>query len=347
MIFNFEPTRITKQLLLDRYTEEEYMSFYLGIMPDKELHRNPLRTDSHPTASFYRSKNMNGELIFKDFSTGQHLNFVDVVMEKYKVNFNRALRIIANDFGIITKANFERNERQVEYDGTVIKEKTDTVIQCEIRDYTPEELQWWLDFGITEATLKKFHVFAVKSVFLNGNYIMSSSPSNPVYGYYFGKDEGRELWKIYFPLKTTFRFLLNTNVLQGTRQLPKTGDVVVVTKSLKDVMALHEMGIAAVAPQAESVIISSRQYAALSKRFGTVIVNGDWDKAGQKFMAESRRRYRCLCMSFTDKRKYGKDVSDFVKKYGFEKAQKFFKKTRLAFDKGTFDYQYSRCKAEI
>jgi hypothetical protein len=295
------------------------MTFYLGIIPDKGLHCNPLRHDTKPTASFYRAAN--GELVFKDFMTGFHGNFMDVVCEKFKCEYTKALRIVANDFGIV-KSVEQKNEAQIVYDGSKIEEKGETVIQCEIKDFTDSEMKWWNSFGITSPTLKKYHVFSVKNLFLNGNHLLTTTPRNPAYGYYFGREQGRELWKIYFPLKTQFRFMLNNSKLQGAKQLPDEGDIVVVTKSMKDVMVLHELGIAAVAPQAESVIITSRQYQALKKRFKYVICNGDWDAAGQHFMAKSRKAFGCICMSFVNKHTDGKDISDFVKLHGIEAARK-------------------------
>lgn len=344
MIITLGKSKITKQTLLEKITEEEVMSFYLGIIPDKDLHRNPLRADKHPTASFYRAHN--DELIFKDWSSGYYGNFIDIVMEKYNVGYGKAINIIAHDFGINKRTNYETHVPLITYDGTKISDKIETVIQAEVQEFKEEQLKWWLSFGITAQTLKKFNVHSVKTVFLNGNYLYASTPHSPIYGYYFGKEDGRELWKMYFPLRKSYRFLLNTNKLQGAKQLPDDGEFVVVTKSLKDVMVLHELGIPAVAPQAESVIITSRQYTALSKRFKHIIFNGDWDRAGQQFMIKSRRAYPSFCLSFTDKKKHGKDVSDFVKKYGIDKAKDLIDKLKANLANGKYEQQKNRCKSQ-
>lgn len=343
-MFAFEPTRVTKEALKGLRSEEEYMSFYLGIVPDDCLHRNPLRYDRNPTASFYRANN--GELVFKDFKTGFHANFVGVVMEKFQVPYYKALNIIGNDFGLISKPHYTKNDAAVEYNGTKVTHKEQATIQCKIKEYTEEELQWWLSFGITKKTLEKFHVYSIESVFLNGNYQCSSIPSNPIYGYYYGKKDGRELWKIYFPFKGSFRFLLNNNELQGAKQLPKTGEYVVVTKSLKDVMTLFEMGIPAVAPQAESVILTEKQYLALKARFKHVIFNGDWDRAGQTFMIKSRTRFKGYTLSFVNKEKFAKDISDFVKKFDFQKGVNLVARIKTLIESGKLDYQLNRCKSE-
>lgn len=337
MIFKFECDRLTKQMLADLRSEEEYMSFYLGIVPDKGLHRNPLRVDKKPTCSFYRAKN--GELIFKDFQTGFHGNFVEIVMAKFKCEYTRALKIIANDFEISSKPELEKNKCQAKYTGVKIEQDGAANIQCEVQEFSSTDLRWWSSYGIQASTLKKYNVFSVKSLFLNGNYLMSGNPRAPVYGYYFGKEEGRELWKIYFPMKLHFRFMVNTSKLQGTKQLPSSGDYVVVTKSLKDVMVLHELGIPAVAPQAESILITSRQYQALKKRFKYVIINGDWDRAGQRFMLESRKKFECICLSFTNKECDGKDISDYVKKHGMDKARGIMQSIKQQIEDGLLNYQ--------
>jgi hypothetical protein len=337
MQISISPTRITKQFLLDKLSEEEVMSFYLGIIPDRDLHINPLRTDKHPTASFYRSTS--DELIFKDWSTNFHGNFIDIVMEKYRVSYGKAISIIAHDFNIQKKQHYETHEPAIEYNGSIIDNKIETQIQAEIQDFTAPQLQWWQDFGITLETLKKYQVFSVKSVFLNGHYLYSSSYKSPIYGYYFGKEKGRELWKMYFPIRKNYRFLLNTNKLQGAKQLPATGDILVVTKSLKDVLTLYELGVPAIAPQAESITLSTKQYMALAKRFKYIIVNGDWDKAGQKFMINSRNKYPCICLSFVDKKLYAKDISDYVKKKGMDKVKLLVDKLREEILNGEYDYQ--------
>ena len=96
--FEFEQD-ITKEFLLSKYSEETYMTHYLGIPVKKGLFKSPLRGDKTPTCSFFRNKS--GELIFKDFSGAFYGNFINVVMTKYQCNYHKALKIIATDFGLV------------------------------------------------------------------------------------------------------------------------------------------------------------------------------------------------------------------------------------------------------
>ena len=90
-------------------------------------------------------------------------------MEKFQCSFAQALRIVANDFGIIHDQNLKVNKPKLKYTGSKLEEQKTSSIRVEIRDFQPYELEWWNSFGISEDTLKKFKVFSCKNVFLNGN----------------------------------------------------------------------------------------------------------------------------------------------------------------------------------
>ncbi len=341
-MFALEPTRITKELLLNKFSEEEYMSFYLGIIPSKGLFTSPLRPDKNPTCSFYRNKT--NELIFKDFGNGFSGNFVSVVMLKFGVNYGKALNIIANDFKIMERPDYNKNVAKVIYNGSKVDETLPANINCQIKEFTEEELEWWLKQGISLTTLQHFKVFSVEHVFLNGVLHSSSSKHSFIFGYYFGKKDGIERWKIYFPFRTSYRFMGNSSLIQGLRQLPDKGDNVVITKSLKDVMAFYELGISAIAPQAESIVLTQMQFKSLAKKYVNIFVNGDWDRAGQTFMIKSRNTYPCICLAFRKKKEFGKDLTDFIRMHGFEKACSLRDKVQMLFLKGRFNYQLKYSK---
>lgn len=65
MNYTLGPLIITKELILNKVSEETLMEHYLGIHVRKGLVKSPLRRDSKPTCSFYRNK-VSGRLIFKD-----------------------------------------------------------------------------------------------------------------------------------------------------------------------------------------------------------------------------------------------------------------------------------------
>lgn len=308
-------TRITKELLLSKHTQETYFEHYLGIPVKKGNFCSPsiIRTDHKPTCAFYKDKK--GILKYKDFA-GPTFDFVGAVMYIYDCTYYRALRIIANDFGFIEIQDQPKNPPKIEYSGNQLKETEHARIQVEIQEFTKKELVWWTAFGISKKTLNKFKVFSIKSVFLNGNYFMSSSDSSPIYGFYGGENsDGDELWRLYMPSKIKYRFLSNWSsvMIQGAKQLPDSGEFIVVTKSLKDVMSLYEFGITAIAPNSENLFLTESQYARLKLKFKEVYLLYDRDLPGVRAANKIRKQFPDLKILLVPK---VKDFTDYVKKYG-------------------------------
>jgi len=285
--------RITKELILSKVSQEQIFEFYLGIAVTKKLFCSPsiIRKDNKPTCSFYKSNK--GNLIYKDFA-GPTFDCISLIMHLNTCSFPKALKIIANDFNIITNNKLEKNLPKKEYSGYILKETEKSKIQVEIKEFSEKELLWWNSFGISLKTLTKFKVFSIKALFLNGNYFMSSDEKCPVYGYYGGEDnEGEELWRLYMPTKLKYRFLSNWDggSFQGSKQLAKEGNHCIIAKSLKDVMVLYESGFVSIAPTSENILITEGRYKRLEDKFKTIIVFFDNDLAGVKGSHKYKKAY--------------------------------------------------------
>jgi len=308
--------RVTKEMILAKVSQETLMSHYLNIPVKKGIFINPLRNDKKPTASFYR--NNKGDLIFKDFGNNFSGNFISVVMEIFKCSFYKALKIVATDFDLIPQEKgYEKHVPKIEYQNEPFTEKHSTsVIQIEAQEFSKKELDWWQGFGISLGTLNKFKVKSCKSIFLNGQYFSSSSPSSPMYGYYGGKKDEVELWRIYMPTKRTFRFLSNwsSSRWQGMSQIDKEASHCILTKSMKDVMTLNEFGFNSIAPTSETILISENRFNKLSSHYNkNILLFFDNDLAGVYAAKKYKNEYNCKCIFL--KRRYAKDVSDFYKKH--------------------------------
>ena len=318
-MFSFDiGNKITKEFLLSKNTEETYMAYYLGIPVTKGLFISPLRSDNHKTCSYFRGKS--GNLYFKDFATGQCLTFEGVVMLKYSCSYKEALNIIAKDFGYIKGTSpIKTFKVQPKFEGD-----KQTFIQVEIKDFAEHELKWWNSFGITKNILKKFNVFSCKSVFLNSNLHSQSSQHMPIYGYYFGKKENIEQWRIYYPKKTSFRFVGNVSskTVQGYRQLPKNGKLLIITKSMKDLMSLYAYGISACAPNSETIFMTDKMLEDLKTRFERIVVLFDTDIPGISAMRKLKKKYPELEYFFIPRKYKCKDFSDLRAMYGEKETKK-------------------------
>lgn len=315
MDFSFQP-KITKELILSRFSEEQLMEYYLHIPVKKGLFRSPLRRDKQPTCSFYRNKS--GTLIFKDFATGQHLNIFDVVQSIFRCDYFESLRIIANDFGIARDNALHKNPGKINLNPIKIKDKEISKIQIEVQEFTDSELRWWGKYGISKDILKRFNVYSCKHIFLNDQLFAESQQHCPIFGYYGKKYQGLELWRCYFPKRTSFRFITNwpSKKIQGYDQLPKKGKLLVITKSMKDSMCLYSCGITACAPNSENLFIPDKVLEDLKNRFENIVVLYDNDRPGLYNMAKIRKEHPELTYVFIPKKYGSKDISDFYKDHG-------------------------------
>ena len=330
MEITFEPIVITKELILSRIPEERILTHYLGLPIKKGLFVSPLRQDKRPTCAFYRSRT-NNRIMFKDFGTGFCGDFVSIVMCKFNCSYYKALQIIANDFGIIKRQDLKINKPKMQYDGSQFEDTGSAVIQVEIREWQQYELDWWAKYGIQLSTLKKFKVFSCKNVFLNGNLFHLEQPNQLIFGYYGGIKQDVEQWRIYFPTKRKYRFISNWkgNQIQGAKQLSKNGgDILVITKSMKDIMCLYEYGITAIAPCSENLFVTDNQYQKLKVKFKNIFLLYDNDLPGIRASIKIHKKYPELNILFIPKSSKCKDFSDYRKTYGDKKTQELIKQAK-------------------
>lgn len=316
--------KIDKDFILSKINQESIMQHYTGNdVTSKKLVTSCLRSDNHVTCGYYKSKS--GVLYMHDFATGEHLDCWNLVMKMFNVNYYQALEIIAKDFCLV-ESNIVKTKPVIVPE---IKETESAIIQVQIKSFTQKELDWWQQFGINKKILKKYHIYSLQYVFLNGELRFTSSEKCPIYGYYFGKDKNsKELWKIYFPFNKEkgIRFINNLpkKVLQGYHQLPKTGDLLVITKSMKDVASMYGFGITAVSTPSESTFISDKQLEEFKSRFKHIVVLYDSDRPGKHNLWIIRKKCPELNY-FVLPNNLEKDFTDTLKVIGTNKMKKLIK----------------------
>lgn len=315
------PEKLTQEELLKHNSEETYMEHYLGIPVKKGLFKSPLRKDNTPTCSFYRDKA--GRLIFKDFRGDFYGNFVEVVKFKYNVSYHKALAIIANDFGILLNPELEKHKSCIkEYTNNVLKPSEESIIKVKVKDFTEDELNWWGSFGIGLATLKKFFVFSCEIVFLNDQIYSYSTPTNFNFGYFYpSRDSKKQFWRIYYPQNKKYRFISNWNktMIQGFHMMPKSGEFLVITKSMKDVMLCYELGIPAIAPNSENLFITEAQWDNIVIKFRKIFLLYDTDLAGVSNSKRIKKKFPKIQVLLIPRKYKAKDLTDLYKKLGTEK----------------------------
>jgi hypothetical protein len=117
-----------------------------------------------------------------------------------------------------------------------------------IRAFTPRELAFWAQYGITPDVLSRYHVVAVQQYRGTGKtgkaYELNASSEAPIFGY-----QGKRFTKLYLPNSET-RFLYTGDVTEnyvfGLEQLPLRGNILFITGGEKDVLSLASHGFHAI-----------------------------------------------------------------------------------------------------
>jgi hypothetical protein len=322
MNFNFDDIHTTEKLLT-RFGEEDIME-RMGVPIEDAVEGgrfcSPYRNDSTPTCSVWRAPG-NDRLYYMDWAVfDEPLDIYELYMHVYSVDSFKE----ASD-GIWDMMTSESSSRTALQRISEIRSKSsdETKVTAVPRSWSKEDVAWWSSFGITKETLIHFNVQPVQSVFLGQDIIYNyiQNVVKPGYVYTFN-----EAIKVYFPHRNYNRFYHDSGkIVQGWDQLPAEGDFVVVTKSLKDVMLLHELGISAVAPMSESILLDQDSVASLKKRFQHVVVLMDNDHAGIVALRKYKvQGLRILMLS----RHWSKDISDFYLKYGVNKTSRLINATK-------------------
>ena len=139
--------------------------------------------------------------------------------------------------------------------------------------------------------LLKFDVEPISHYWVNGNRFTCKSIT---YAYKFGNK-----LKIYAPYEKNNKWISNTNknIIQGYKQLPRVGDLCIITSSLKDVMCLFKMGIPAIALQSEMQMPEEKIIKEISTRFNktALFYDNDFDNPnnpGQLMANKIRNKYK-------------------------------------------------------
>lgn len=320
---------LTKDFILSKLREQDIFSFYLrlGFYPrvgDSIL--SPFRKDKVPSCYFFTHKS--GFLWLKDFGGDFSGDCINLVQQLYNLGFYEALKRIAEDFRLeqsgSVKSTYESN--YIEREKYKPKKK---VIQVKRQLWTPTDVEYWKSFHLNSKILKEYQVSSCYKVWIEYALIYNYTKVDPCYCYYFENGD----YKLYYPFRDQMRFIHNnSSILQGYKQLPKQGDLLIITKSLKDVMVLSRFGIPAVAPQAESIQITEAQYKELKSRFNHIFLLYDFDRAGIKTSLAMSHKY-CLPYLFLTNGRFNtrdykaKDISDFVRSHGIRETQELIKQT--------------------
>ncbi len=303
---------ITLDYILSKVTEYDIYAHYLGQFKVGMIYQSPFRKDKNPSFGIFYSKRTK-QLLFKDHGTGECGNVIKFVqLYTGKTNYNDILQDIVAKLNITSETRLDSSKQYIP--------STETVIGVVRQEFTDIDIKYWNQFNISTKTLKKFNVNSIKYYLCNGIVKGIYKPENPMYAYKVYNN-----FKVYRPLGdkyTKWRNNLTEYDVQGYEQLPKKGDICIITKSLKDVMCLYEMGIPAISPSSESTWLPDTVLEDILKRFKRVLICFDRDGPGMRNLRKISLKTGLNGLIMHKKFK-AKDISDAIKANGFDKVKEY------------------------
>lgn len=310
------PDNITLDWILSKVTEYDIYAKYIGQFKVGMIYNSPFRKDKNPSFGIYYSKRTK-QLLFKDHGTGECGNVIKFVsLFTGKTEYNDILSDIVDKLNITNNTKLVSSKQYIQ--------PTETVIGVVRQEFTDVDINYWKQFNISINTLKKFNVNSIKYYLCNGIVKGTYKRENPMYAYKVYNN-----FKIYRPLAdkyTKWRNNLTDYDIQGYEQLPQKGDILFITKSMKDVMCLHEMGYPAVSPSSESTFLPKDVLEQLKTRFKRIIILFDRDAAGVKRSRKLSQETGLEAM-FINKKFKAKDISDAVEANSFEEIKNWLDET--------------------
>lgn len=312
----------TLEDLLSKIDDYDIYAYYMGNFTIGKLYNSPLRTDDK-IPSFAIFKGRRGNLMFKDHGSGESGNAISFIKLIDHITDQTALEKQLLKIIRSTKPTEIRNR-------TVVR-STDYTVDIGIvrQPFTKIDIDYWNQFNISLDTLNKFQVFSIKYYLSNKIVKGIYKDENPMYAYkVFDK------FKIYRPLAskyTKWRTNLTTSDVQGLAQIPEKGDLLIITKSLKDVMVLYEMGYTAISAASETTFIPEDILSGLKEKWKYIVLLYDRDKAGIQNARKYSKQYN-LPAFFINKKFKSKDISDAVKNCGFDNIKQWLIKELKCYD---------------
>ncbi len=335
---------ITKEVILSKISQEKIFTEFLQEPVDLDAkYFSPFRhNDTDPSCSFYYKRSSDGtvRLKFNDLGGDFNGDCFDYVGRLFGLNCNNKqdfkyiLKIIGNKVGL-------HNNHLQEITKVDIKIREKKELYATLTDFDKLDYNYWQQGYITPQNLKDGNVFRVNLLFSDNKLIYTYSRNNPAYLYYFGKKESMSDIRIYFPKSKINKFITQFNTWQGLNLLkPSKNGILVITKSYKDVLAIHNFPfkgelIQAIAPPSETTYLTEIQLNYLKSKynFKTIFTLFDYDRAGLKASFYHRKTFNTIPLYFklptwNTKAKYdNKDFWDNLIKINKTDMQKIIKET--------------------
>jgi len=321
LLINFDNNILKSEEILARISEKEIYEYYLQqSIKEGKLYLCPFHKDVTPSLGFKLMPS--SILIHRCFGCGQRGNVFSFVGKLLNLSFIDTIKQINRDFnfsnvspvGLIT-------QNKVESIG--FTEGSSSGVYPVTQNFNITDYNYWYGkYTIPLSLLSEYNISSCKQVFLRTSdklvLFAEYSKNNPIYCYKID-----DTYKIYRPLNPSKKgkWLSTTKAedIQGMKQLPQSGKLLIITSSMKDLLILRILGYNAIALGGEGNRVPAKLLNYLYASFEEILIFYDNDKAGinyaQKLSSEIGAKYFYIPIEYDTK-----DISDFTEKFNIKQA---------------------------
>lgn len=309
----------TKNLVsqLEDVPKEWVFEYYLKL-PEKltgqSVKIKSIFNSREKTASMYIYMDNNNTYKYKDFSSGNGGDALNLVQTLFNFQTRgRASFKIIDDYNEYLKTNEPPVMTELKAHSKF------KVSDYEIRHWNNLDQNYWTGFGIGSKMLEHYNVAPLEFYVMTkeDNLGMQTNmriSTNYVYGYF--REDGT-LYKIYQPKLKDSKFIKVRDYIQGSEQLRGDKKFLVITSSLKDLMAFNKLKLTdaeSIAPDSENSMIPTNFIVNAIKHYKSVFVLFDNDEPGQKAAQKYQKMFGIISINLPME----KDLSDSVKVHGVD-----------------------------
>lgn len=300
--------------MLKEVDEFTLFCFYLEYDPIVNVkYSSPVREgDANPSFTLFQSNTNTFDYLWKDHATGQVGTIFTLISILFGITLKQAYAKVNTDFALgLTGAGDTPTTERVVLPKKEPVIRPNSNIRIKSKSFTAEDLAYWENFHISTNILQIYNVKAVDFVW----YFEDQVYPKKMYGLAFSYRIGSH-FKIYRPfIQKEFKFRNDypSDYIEGFDQLEYKTNLLIITKSLKDVMVLKELGYEAVSPKGENIPIPNKFIVHFKSKYKTikVLFDNDMKHGGDKLPFE---------LIYVPLESKCKDISDYIKMYGKEKT---------------------------
>jgi len=319
MAYESEPLKaVSPEMVLDKVSEIEILEYYLQISVQfTSLFVSPSiirSSDTSPGCKFL----FNGiKVKYIDFAAGINEDCFGIVSYIYGLNFDQSITRICKDFRLYGHSSNSIAPKKSNSLLGELKEKPKAKFNYQYLQWEEVDIKFWTKRHIHSKELKKYNVSSIKYIFHNNKLIYTRKPSDVCYVYEFEDNTVQ----FYFPNRKTRRFLTNSKWVMGWEHLPPSGENVIITKSLKDIILVSEIyGFPSIGKIGENTLIEEMYVNDLRERFNNIFLLNDNDEAGRRATEKINKVYKDFIPIFYEE-DLGKDTDEVTMNIGTVETQ--------------------------